>query len=157
MMDQIARVPVAANDERLKLVKTAQPSSRVPAAEIAESVIGNDLTILGDGITIISKNRLRIEGRIRGDVAGKEVMIGPEGSVSGTVSAETVEVLGEVQGSIHCIGVKLHETAHVDAEIVHETMVMEKGAYFDGKVRRLSDRKELLAKLDPNSYLSEDR
>ncbi|MGE3711559.1 MAG: polymer-forming cytoskeletal protein, partial [Hyphomicrobiaceae bacterium] len=114
--------------------------------------IGTDLTILGEGITIISKNNLRVDGDVRGNVAGKEVVIGPEGSVTGTVSAEKIDVFGGVRGAITSVEVALHDSAQVEGEITHETMTMAQGAYFEGKVRRLTDRTELASKLDPSSY-----
>jgi cytoskeletal protein CcmA (bactofilin family) len=146
-----------ANQVGQSKVDIAPHSRPALAATGGESVIGKDLTILGDTITIISANRLRIEGRVRGDVAGKEVVIGLEGSVTGTVSAEAIEIFGGVQGSILGMAVTLHDTAHVDGEIVHASLVMAKGAHFDGKVRRLTDRKALMAKHDPNSYVSRVR
>ena len=123
-----------------------------PATTMGSSVIGTDLTILGEGITIISKNNLRIDGDIRGNVVGKEVVIGPEGSVIGTVSAETVEIFGGVRGSICSAAVSLHDSAQVDGEIAHARLNVATGAYFEGSVRRLSDRNELEAKLDPRTY-----
>ncbi len=116
------------------------------------SIIGTDLTILGEGITIISKNNLRVDGDVRGNVAGREVVIGPEGSVTGTVSAERIEVFGGVRGAICSVDVALHGSAQVDGEIVHETMTMAQGAFFEGKVRRLADRQDVIAKLDPAFY-----
>ena len=46
-----------------------------PAAspQTGVSVIGTDLTILGDKITIISQNKLQVDGQVRGDVHGKEI------------------------------------------------------------------------------------
>ena len=41
-----------------------------PASEMSGSVIGTDLTILGDKITIISHKSLQIDGDIRGDLEG---------------------------------------------------------------------------------------
>ncbi len=116
------------------------------------SIIGTDLTILGEGITIISKNNLRVDGDVRGNVAGREVVIGPEGSVTGTVSAERIEVFGGVRGAICSVDVALHASAQVDGEIVHETMTMEQGAFFEGKVRRLTNRQDVTARLDPAFY-----
>ena len=58
------------------------------ATTMGTSVIGTDLAILGEKITIISQNKLQIDGDIRGDVTGKQVVIGEEGSVVGTVCAE---------------------------------------------------------------------
>jgi len=112
------------------------------------SVIGTDLTILGQDITIISKNRLQIDGDIYADVAGKEVIISAEGSVIGTVSAEKVDVYGGVKGAIRAMTVILHPSAQVDADILHDKLEVAEGAYLEGRVRKSRDADELKVNLD---------
>lgn len=130
------------------------PSPFDPAQNRAQgtSVIGTDLTILGERLTIISESRLQIDGDIRGDVTGRQVTIGREGSVVGTVSAEEIEVLGGVRGAIRAQSVALHPTSQVEGEIVHQKLTIAEGAQFDGNVRRARDGAELVPDLDPNSY-----
>jgi cytoskeletal protein CcmA (bactofilin family) len=118
------------------------------------SVIGTDLTILGEKITIISQNRLQIDGDVRGDVSGKQVVIGEDGSVIGTVCAEQIEVRGGVRGAIKAQTVTLHPTAEVEGDIFHQTLSISEGAQFDGRVRRAKDLSEITPNLDVNSYPS---
>jgi cytoskeletal protein CcmA (bactofilin family) len=125
-----------------------------PARTIGTSVIGTDLTILGQNITIISQNRLQIDGDIRGDVSGKQVTIGADGSVIGTVSAEKIEVHGGVRGSIRAASVVLHPSAEVDAEILHQTLAVAEGAQVEGRLRRSRDDNELIPNLDASTYSS---
>ena len=75
------------------------------------SVIGNDLTILGEKITIISKNKLQVDGQVRGDVHGRQVTISKGGLVAGQVCAEKIEVRGGVDGSIRALSVTLHDSS----------------------------------------------
>lgn len=131
----------------------AAPPSQRPtpfgsAAKMTASVIGTDLTILGDRITIISKHQLQIDGDVRADVNGREVVIGEEGSVTGTVSAETIEVRGGVRGALRAFSVTLHPSAVVEGDIVHQTLSIAEGAQFDGRVRRSKDASELQPVLD---------
>jgi len=134
----------------------ATPTGRADPFSSAQvmgtSVIGTDLTILGDKITIISQNRLQIDGDIRGDVNGRQVIIGEDGSVIGTVSAEVIEVRGGVRGAIRAATVTLHPTAQVDGEITHQTLAISEGAQFDGRVRRAKDANELKPVLDPAAF-----
>lgn len=118
------------------------------------SVIGTDLTILGDKITIISQNRVQIDGDVRGDVSGKQVIIGDEGSVIGTISADSIEVRGGVRGAIRAGTVSLHPTAVVEGDITHSTLAISEGAQFDGRVRRAKDPAEVRPNLDVNTYAS---
>jgi len=128
------------------------PYDAVTADDVETSVIGSDLTILGEKITIISQNRLQIDGEIQGDVTGKQVTIGTGGSVTGTVSAERIEVHGGVRGAIRARTVTLHPSSLVDGEIIHELLSISEGAQFDGRVRRAKDANELAPNLDPKSY-----
>lgn len=119
---------------------------------MGSSIIGTDLTILGDKITIISQNRVQIDGDVRGDINGRQVIIGDEGSVIGTVCAESIEVRGGVRGAIKAQTVTLHPTAVVEGDITHQTLAISEGAQFDGRVRRSKDGNELKPNLDVNSF-----
>jgi cytoskeletal protein CcmA (bactofilin family) len=83
------------------------------------SVLGADLTLLGDKITIISQSKLQVDAKIRGDIHAREVVINAEGSVSGEVWAERIDVRGEVRGTIIAVTVALHESARVAGHILH--------------------------------------
>ena len=121
------------------------------AAANGVSVIGRDLTILGDKITIVSQNKLQVDGDVRGDVYGKQVVITTDGSVVGLVRAEKIEVHGQVSGSICAVTVMLHASAKVDGDIMHQTLALAEGAQFEGRVRRSDDTSELLPVLDPEA------
>jgi cytoskeletal protein CcmA (bactofilin family) len=134
------------------------PSSFEPVASTATmagtSVIGNDLTLLGEKITIISQNKLQVDGHVRGNVHGKQVLITEQGSVVGMVCAEKIEVRGAVRGSIRAVSVTLHATAVVEGDIMHQTLAISEGAKFDGRVRRSNDTAELMPVLDPEAIAS---
>lgn len=133
--------------------RTPTPSMRSSpfgqAQTMTASVIGTDLTILGERITIISQHRLQIDGDVRADVNGRQVVIGEEGSVTGTVSAEAIEVRGGVRGALKAMSVTLHPSAVVEGDIFHQTLAIAEGAQFDGRVRRAKDPAELQPTLDP--------
>jgi cytoskeletal protein CcmA (bactofilin family) len=133
-------------------------SSFEPTASTATtagiSVIGNDLTLLGEKITIISQNKLQVDGHVRGNVHGKQVLITEQGSVVGMVCAEKIEVRGGVRGSIRAVSVTLHSTAQVEGDIMHQTLAIFEGAKFDGRVRRSGDTAELMPVLDPEAIAS---
>jgi cytoskeletal protein CcmA (bactofilin family) len=134
------------------------PSSFEPTASTATtagtSVIGNDLTLLGEKITIISQNKLQVDGHVRGNVHGKQVLITEQGSVVGMVCAEKIEVRGAVRGSIRAVSVTLHATAQVEGDIMHQKLAISEGAKFDGRVRRSDDTAELMPVLDPEAIAS---
>lgn len=118
------------------------------------SVIGNDLTLLGEKITIISQNKLQVDGHVRGNVHGKQVLITEQGSVVGTVFAERIDVRGTVRGAIRAVSVTLHSTAKVEGDITNQMLAISEGADFDGRVRRSANTEELMPVLDPEAVAS---
>jgi cytoskeletal protein CcmA (bactofilin family) len=127
------------------------PFEKSTSAPSGTSVIGTDLTILGDRITIISANKLQVDGDVRGNVHGKQVVITEEGSVVGMVCAEHIEVRGGVRGSIRAVSVKLQATAQVEGDITHQKLSIAEGAEFDGRVKLTKDVNELMPVLDPEA------
>jgi cytoskeletal protein CcmA (bactofilin family) len=118
------------------------------------SVIGNDLTLLGEKITIISQNKLQVDGHVRGNVHGKQVLITEQGSVVGTVFAERIDVRGTVRGAIRAVSVTLHATAKVEGDITNQMLAISEGADFDGRVRRSANTEDLMPVLDPEAIAS---
>lgn len=153
----LPRPPAAPGRPGVKATAPARPeSSQVgPAAAAGFSVIGNDLTILGEKITIISQNKIQVDGHVHGDVHGKQVVISKDGSVTGKVCAEKIDVRGGVTGSIRALTVALHETAKVDGDIVHQTLSISEGAEFDGRVQRTKDKDDLIPVLDAEAFTSQ--
>ena len=93
------------------------------------SVIGNDLTILGPGIPIISKGSLQRDGAIQGSLHGTEILVGEKGRVEGTIAAQSVIIRGTVKGTVRALRVSLQEGAHVDGEIHHQTLAIDAKGY----------------------------
>jgi cytoskeletal protein CcmA (bactofilin family) len=122
-------------------LNSSQPRSG--PTEPGKSVISNDLKIIGQGLKIISQGTLQVDGQVEGDVAGKEVILGEMGQVTGTVAAELVIVRGKISGAIRSMTVALQASARVEGDIHHRSLSIEQGAEFDGRCRRPSDNSEL--------------
>jgi len=137
----------------LKPIAKADPSSppqlrRTEFSEAGKSVISNDLKIIGQGLKIISRGTLQVDGEVEGDVAGAEIIIGEQGKVTGTVAAERVIVRGKIAGVIRGVTVALQSSSKVEGDIHHMSLAIEQGAEFDGRCRRPSDVNELNLDLD---------
>jgi len=137
-------------DPSPKPLTVPPPTPFGPAAspQTGVSVIGTDLTILGDRITIISQNKLQVDGQVRGDVHGKEIVVSKGGSVTGKVWAEKIDVRGSVDGSIVAVSISLHDSAKVGGDIMHQRLAIAEGAEFDGRVQRVKDTSQLMPILD---------
>ena len=98
-----------------------------------ESTIGQDLVITGD---VTCKSALVIEGQIRGNVHCASLVVGESSEIEGNVVAEDVVIRGRVIGSIRGLRVILESTCHIEVDLVHASLAMEQGAYFEGRSRR---------------------
>ncbi len=126
------------------------PPRQAPAVTIpSESVIGSDLSIEGQSITIRCRGALRVNGHLHGDVHSLQVVIGEQASINGAVAAETVNVFGRVNGAILGTRVVLHPTAMVEGDIHSQTLSIEQGASFDGRSRKVTDPAEIAPQLEP--------
>ncbi len=114
-------------------------SSSVP------SIISPDLKIVGD---LKCTGDIQIEGTIEGSVTGNLIIIGEQANVEGSIVAETVRIFGTVNGQVRAKAVQLKLTGKVIGDIAHETLTIEAGAHFEGRVQPLeSVAPELAAKL----------
>ncbi len=60
--------------------------------------------------------------------------VGEQGKINGSTVAETVRIFGTVSGRVQAKTVRLDSSARVTADITHENLTIEAGAYFEGKV-----------------------
>jgi len=100
------------------------------------SIIGSDLIVYGD---VVSKGELRVDGEIEGDIDGNRVVLGEQACVTGTVRAEDIVIFGQVMGSVGGRRVSLQSTSRVEGDVYHQVLVLEQGAFFEGKSVRSDD------------------
>lgn len=119
------------------------PVSSGPRPDAPTSVLGPDITIAGQQLVLKTKGSLLIAGQIQGDVHGESVTVGEGGSVTGTITARSINIHGESRGALKGSQVVLHATSRVDGDIVKQTLSISEGAQFDGSVRRAKDISEV--------------
>lgn len=98
------------------------------------SILSGDIKIEGD---VVSEGELHISGSIKGDVVAKKLILAEGGSITGTVEADVVVIAGNLAGRLTATSVTLAGTAHVVADIVHVSLLIEQGAVFEGFSRRV--------------------
>lgn len=115
---------------------TKSPSPSSSASKMVPSIIGEDLTIIGN---VTSKGEIQVDGEIQGDIHCGSLLLGDKSQVQGSVIAEDVVVRGKVVGSVRGLRVTLQAQSHVEGDIFHQSLAIEQGAYFEGKSRRSDD------------------
>jgi len=97
------------------------------------STVGEDLTITGD---VTSKGEIHLDGHVQGDVNCSALVLGENSSVEGNVRADEVVISGRLIGTVRATRLMLQSTSHVEGDLIHQSLAMEQGAFFEGKSRR---------------------
>ena len=97
----------------------------------APSILSPDLKIVGN---LESDGEIQIDGTVKGDIKGHMITVGERGEIDGSTVAETVRIFGTVNGRVQAKTVRLAKSAKVTADITHETLTIETGAYFEGNL-----------------------
>ena len=119
------------------------------SSQAVDSIIGKDMSIEGQGITVRCKGSLRVNGAIAADLHCSELVVGEEAVINGSIAADIVRVFGQVHGAILGANVVLHPSARVDGDIHSQSLTIEQGASFDGRSRKVTNGAEIAPQLDP--------
>jgi len=104
------------------------------STEVEFAHIGNSVSIKGE---VSGSEDLYVGGVVEGaiELAGNNLVIGPNGQVRAKVHAKGVVVEGKVEGTIRATErAELRKTAIVIGDISTQRIVVEDGASFVGKV-----------------------
>jgi cytoskeletal protein CcmA (bactofilin family) len=99
-------------------------------SKLNRTVIAEGLKIIG---SITAEGLAEVNGQIEGELHCASLIISRKAQIAGTVTAERVVVDGTVEGPIQGGEVVLKSQAHVVGDIHHQSLAIEKGAYFEGR------------------------
>lgn len=111
-------------------------TSTAPKAKPIPSVLGSDLTIVGN---IRTTGDITVEGTVQGDIRAHLLTVGESANIEGEIIADDIVVTGKVTGRVRGLKVRLASTAKVEGDIIHKTIAIESGAHFEGSVQRAED------------------
>ena len=97
------------------------------------SLISAEMHVTGD---IEGEGALEIAGRVEGNIKCLSVRLLPGAIVYGDISAEKIDIEGEVVGDVKGRFVKCSSTAKIIGNIMHIFVQIENGAYIDGSCRK---------------------
>jgi cytoskeletal protein CcmA (bactofilin family) len=97
------------------------------------TVIGNGLKIVGD---VTADGLVEVNGQVEGNLHCTSLNVSPTAQIVGSVTAERVVVNGRIEGPIQGGEVVLKSRAHVVGDIRHQSLTIEKGAYFEGRAQQ---------------------
>ena len=102
---------------------------------VEKSTIGADFNIEG---LVNSAGEVELGGSIKGPVNVKQLTIKEKGSVIGEINADTVQVLGFVDGKITAQKIIIGVTGEVKGDLEFtDTIKVEEGASLDGHLKKV--------------------
>jgi cytoskeletal protein CcmA (bactofilin family) len=112
------------------------------------TVIAKGLKIVG---SVTAEGLVEVNGQIDGELHCTSLVIARGAHVNGIVAAERVVVDGKVEGPIQGGDVVLKSQAHVVGDIHHQSLAIERGAYFDGRSMQIRGNGQAPEKLERKS------
>src|SRR6476660_1432486 len=112
------------------------------------TVIAKGLKIVG---SVTAEGLVEVNGQIDGELHCTSLVIARGAHVNGIVAAERVVVDGKVEGPIQGGEVILKSQAHVVGDIHHQSLAIERGAYFDGRSIQVRGNGQAPEKLERKS------
>ncbi|MCR4902269.1 MAG: polymer-forming cytoskeletal protein [Butyrivibrio sp.] len=112
-----------------------------------ESAFAQVVTIIGTGAIIdgpfTTKDSTRIDGTVNGNTTiSGSLIVGQDGKINGTVTAQNVFIAGEINGNISAVNgrVEISDTGKITGDIVCKTIVIDENAVFQGKCTMNADK-----------------
>jgi cytoskeletal protein CcmA (bactofilin family) len=94
-------------------------------------------TVIAEGLKIVgnvtAEGLVEVNGQIEGELHCTSIIISRKAHIAAAIEAERVVVDGRVEGPIQGGDVVLKSQAHVVGDIHHQSLTIEKGAYFEGR------------------------
>ena len=141
--------------DTIPVKRDPQPSADPPRALLrmsggapSRSVIDACLVINGN---LQSERDVQVDGELNGDIRCSQLIVSRDATINGNIVADEVVVRGKVKGIIRADQVMLQDTAQVESEIFHKSLVIEQGAIFDGQSCRIDEQARASADLTPES------
>jgi cytoskeletal protein CcmA (bactofilin family) len=100
------------------------------ASKRQSTVIAEGLKIVG---SVTAEGLVEVNGQIEGELHCASLVISRQAHITGAVTADHVVVDGKVEGPIQGGDVLLKSKAHVVGDIQHQSLAIERGAFFDGR------------------------
>ena len=97
-------------------------------APAAGTVISSGSTIEG---RITTPNIISVSGLVKGELNASEIVIEKEGSVSGSIFAEHLIIIGNFQGEVSANKITIASTGSVKGDLSYKRVAIDDGAVLD--------------------------
>ena len=111
----------------------AEKATPSPTSGVKYSYIGPDVSIDGN---LSCAADLQFDGTINGDLDCRNLAVGDNAAIAGTVRVTSLSLNGSISGLVEAESVHLGAKAKLDGDIVYSSLAIDEGAMFEGNLRR---------------------
>jgi cytoskeletal protein CcmA (bactofilin family) len=106
-------------------------------------------TLIGEGYIFTGEingpSVIRIEGKIIGDVNVEGgIVLGENGNIHGNITTASAIIYGTVTGNVKTTHLEIKKTGHVNGDIITDTLEVEIGAKYNGRLSMHEPEQEQL-------------
>lgn len=107
-------------------------------------------TIIGEGFTFKGElqgtSAIRIEGKIIGNVNVEGgIVLGEKGEIEGNIFTKSAIIYGTIKGNVKSSQLEIKKTGFVNGDITTDTLEIELGAQYNGKLNMKKEIPQALA------------
>ena len=117
--------------------------------ELATSIISKEMTMVGD---ICFRGKLRMDGKINGNIRGDYLILGETGNITGDVEVANFTCQGQVDGNINVKKLHVIKDGIINGKVEASDLSVESGAALNGEIK--SRTKDL--RLVPGTSIPEE-
>jgi len=117
--------------------------------ETTPSIIGKEMTLVGD---VCFKGKLRLDGKIKGNIMGDYLILGETGHVSGDIEVAHFTCQGRVEGNVNVKKLHVIKEGNINGKVETNDLSVESGAVLNGEIK--SRTKDL--RLVPGTSIPEE-
>lgn len=99
------------------------------------SMISEGFEFNGD---IKSNGSLTVDGSITGQINVDNLIVGVTGSVSGTITAKTINVKGKLAGNVNCSDIIVGGRSLVDGNVTYSSITIQRGGIVKGDLKKVN-------------------
>lgn len=110
----------------------ALPTQTSPSS-LKPSIISEGFEFTGD---MKSGGSITVDGTFKGNLSVQTLLIGANGYVDGTVSADNINVKGRLAGTVTCRDIVIGGRATVDGAVTYTSITIQRGGTVKGDLKR---------------------